>query len=117
MWITRPPAASIRAAAAITSMTMNGGTLLRVDGVIRRLAASSIVEASRWPYPRIPAPLLPHSAASVPRRAGNRGAPRAGINLPGAMQWGEAGKVRAAPGRGIDGRPARPDSGWIETAV
>ena len=33
MWMTRPPAASMRAAAAITSITMNGGTSLRADGV------------------------------------------------------------------------------------
>ena len=36
MWTTRPPAASIRAAAAITSMTMKGGTSLRREGVSRR---------------------------------------------------------------------------------
>ncbi|MGY4442071.1 hypothetical protein ACVW04_004890 [Bradyrhizobium sp. LM2.3] len=32
MWMTWPPAASIRAAAAMTSMTMNGGTSLRREG-------------------------------------------------------------------------------------
>src|SRR6478609_4131368 len=32
MWLTWPPAASIRAAAAITSITMNGGTSLRREG-------------------------------------------------------------------------------------
>src|SRR5215211_1932358 len=42
IWMTCPPAASIRAAAAITSITMNGGTLLRADGVTRCLAISSI---------------------------------------------------------------------------
>src|SRR5579883_1667238 len=31
MWMTRCPAASRRAAAATTSITMKGGTLLRVD--------------------------------------------------------------------------------------
>ena len=35
----------MRAAAAITSITMNGGTSLRADGVISRFAASSIVQA------------------------------------------------------------------------
>src|ERR1700719_3464347 len=43
MCTTLPPAASMRAAAAITSMTMNGGTPLRADGLMRRLAASSIL--------------------------------------------------------------------------
>ena len=42
MWMTRPPAASMRAAAAITSITMNGGTSLRAEGTISRFAASSI---------------------------------------------------------------------------
>ncbi len=42
MWMTRPPAASMRAAAAITSITMNGGTSLRAEGAISRFAASSI---------------------------------------------------------------------------
>src|SRR6188474_2389092 len=36
--MTWPPAASMRAAAAITSITMNGGTLLRPDAVSRPLA-------------------------------------------------------------------------------
>src|SRR3954468_22755394 len=40
IWITWPPADSIRAAAAITSITMNGGTSLRADAVSRRLARS-----------------------------------------------------------------------------
>src|SRR5882757_6534579 len=40
--MTWPPAASMRAAAAITSITMNGGTSLRPDGEISRLADSSI---------------------------------------------------------------------------
>ena len=44
MWMTLPPAASIRAAAAITSITMNGGTSLRADGVISDRAESSIIE-------------------------------------------------------------------------
>src|SRR6478672_493457 len=43
--MTLPPAASMRAAAAITSITMNGGTSLRAEGVISRFAASSIVQA------------------------------------------------------------------------
>jgi len=33
----------MRAAAAITSITMNGGTSLRAEGAINRLAAWSIV--------------------------------------------------------------------------
>ena len=41
MWITWPPAASIRAAAAITSITMNGGTSLRLDAVKSRSGAVS----------------------------------------------------------------------------
>jgi len=48
----------MRAAAAITSITMNGGTSLRVEGAISRLAASNIV-ASPSPL-RILAPLSPH---------------------------------------------------------
>ena len=40
--MTRRPAASIRAAAAITSMTMKGGTSLRREGVNRRFAISSM---------------------------------------------------------------------------
>src|SRR3972149_9830868 len=43
MWTTRRPDASIAAAAAITSMTINGGTLLRLEGINRGFAASSIV--------------------------------------------------------------------------
>src|ERR1700742_3161847 len=38
MWMTWPPEASIRAAAAITSITMKGGTSLRAEAVNRRLA-------------------------------------------------------------------------------
>src|SRR6202171_1095352 len=38
--MTWPPAASMRAAAAITSITMNGGTSLRPDAVSRLLARS-----------------------------------------------------------------------------
>src|SRR5712691_1129204 len=40
MCIPRPPASSMRAAAAITSMTMNGGTSLRRDGASSVLAAA-----------------------------------------------------------------------------
>ena len=58
MWMTRPPAASIRAAAAITSITMNGGTSLRAEGVISRRAASSIIHASCGRGTA--APLSPH---------------------------------------------------------
>src|SRR5674476_152998 len=41
--MTWPPAASMRAAAAITSITMNGGTSLRPDAVSRLLARSLTV--------------------------------------------------------------------------
>src|SRR5450432_2639559 len=44
--MTWPPAASMRAAAAITSITMNGGTLLRPEAVSRLLARSSSVASS-----------------------------------------------------------------------
>src|ERR1700704_573080 len=44
IWMTRPPRASMRAAAAITSITMKGGTSLRADGTIRRRALSSIID-------------------------------------------------------------------------
>jgi hypothetical protein len=52
----------MRAAAAITSMTMNGGTSLRADGVIKRRAASNIgfmLSMTRAD----PAPLSPHFSA------------------------------------------------------
>jgi hypothetical protein len=52
--MTRPPAASMRAAAAITSITMNGGTSLRPEGAINRLAASNIVSRSLPRRPRLP---------------------------------------------------------------
>ena len=64
--MTRPPGASIRAAAAITSMTMNGGTLLRAEGVSSRFA----IPAS-WLFGRFaagPAPLLPYSTGFLGRR-------------------------------------------------
>src|ERR1700731_3631811 len=44
--MTWPPDASMRAAAAITSMTMNGGTSLRPDAVSRLLARSLSVASS-----------------------------------------------------------------------
>src|SRR5450759_3786595 len=44
--MTWPPAASMRAAAAITSITMNGGTSLRPDAVSRLLARSLTVASS-----------------------------------------------------------------------
>src|ERR1700682_6445393 len=58
--MTWPPAASMRAAAAITSITMNGGTLLRRDAVSRLLArslsvASSIDICYLTPCPRLAA--------------------------------------------------------------
>src|SRR5262249_53552636 len=40
IWMTCVPLASMRAAAAITSMTMNGGTPLRAEGAVSRFAAS-----------------------------------------------------------------------------
>ncbi len=40
---TRPPAASIRAAAAITSITMKGGTSLRAEGAAIRAKGSIIM--------------------------------------------------------------------------
>src|SRR3954452_1832235 len=43
IWMTRVPLASSAAAAAITSITMNGGTALRREGASRRFAASSIM--------------------------------------------------------------------------
>jgi len=46
MWMTCPPAASIRAAAAITSITIKGGTSLRADGVSRVFTRSPSI-ASR----------------------------------------------------------------------
>jgi hypothetical protein len=65
MWITRPPAASMRPAAAITSITMNGGTSLRAEGDIRRFAAFSMVATLGQAAREAPAPLLPYSAVSV----------------------------------------------------
>src|SRR5882757_3967616 len=44
--MTWPPSASIRAAAAITSITMKGGTSLRPDAVSRRFARSLKVDSS-----------------------------------------------------------------------
>ena len=84
MWMTRPPAASMRAAAAITSITMNGGTSLRAEGTISRFAASSIDSTVRY------------QAAQPPRCCRIRRlrlptSPRGrlrGINLPGTAQWG-----------------------------
>ena len=98
MWMTWPPAASMRAAAAITSITMNGGTSLRAEGAISRFAASSI--DSTVCCRTGPAPLLPHSAASVAKPSGRL----RGINLPGSAQWGQFHRrMRAALRRVIDG--------------
>src|SRR5450756_798225 len=44
--MTWPPDASMRAAAAITSITINGGTWLRPDGVSRLLTRSLNVASS-----------------------------------------------------------------------
>src|ERR1700761_5456007 len=52
IWMTRPPAASMRAAAAITSITMKAGTSLRAEGVIRRRAESSIMDGVPWGFDR-----------------------------------------------------------------
>ena len=64
--MTLPPAASIRAAAAITSITMNGGTSLRADGVINCRAGiehhGGLSQAVRRRVDGL-APLLPHSTA------------------------------------------------------
>src|ERR1051325_3537603 len=62
MWMTWPPAASTRAAAAITSITMKGGTSLRADGTSRRRAVSSINTS-----PDIPAG---YAASLAPQSAG-----------------------------------------------
>src|SRR5215510_11362651 len=77
--MTWPPAASMRAAAAITSITMNGGTSLRADGEIRQRFADSSMEPG---YVQSPAPLLPHSAVSVPAR-GDDSPALAGYQLAG----------------------------------
>ena len=49
----------MRAAAAITSITMNGGTSLRAEGLIKRRAASNISSVLSIVRAR-PAPLSPH---------------------------------------------------------
>src|SRR5690242_14288186 len=41
MWMTRPPVLSMRAAAAITSIAMNGGTSLRAEGSVGMLAVTA----------------------------------------------------------------------------
>jgi hypothetical protein len=62
----------MRAAAAITSITMKAGTSLRAEGAINRRAASNIV--SRPLLPRAaPAPLSPHLRAQfAPKRSRNQ---------------------------------------------
>src|ERR1700675_9508 len=80
--MTCPPAASMRAAAAITSITMNGGTSLRPDGVsnvfTRSLSVASCIDFCylggyrRFQVPEpVTAPDWPHSVAcySVFRRS------------------------------------------------
>src|SRR5262249_41665475 len=64
MWMTWPPATSIRSAELITSITMNGGTLLRVDAASRSATRSLMVascidicyfrppDAQDWPHSR-----------------------------------------------------------------
>jgi Flp pilus assembly secretin CpaC len=72
MWITRPPAASMRAAAAITSITMKAGTSLRAEGLINRRAASNIASMPLMPRAD-PAPLSPHFCAQfAPQRSRNQ---------------------------------------------
>src|SRR5215831_666791 len=59
MCTTRPPAASMRAAAAITSITMKAGTALRGEGVSSRFAVSNIVSRPLMLRGNL-APLSPH---------------------------------------------------------
>jgi hypothetical protein len=59
--MTRPPVASIRAAADITSITMKGGTSLRREGARSCRAVSSM---SRFPEASRLAPLPPQSQGS-----------------------------------------------------
>src|SRR5215472_12624100 len=61
MCTTWPPPASMRAAAAITSITMKGGTLLRPEGSISRFARSNIVRNLFTA-----APLPPHLCEPCP---------------------------------------------------
>src|SRR6201747_3188453 len=72
--MTCPPAASILAAAAITSITMNGGTSLRADGVsrvfTRSLSVASCIDfcyLGGYRRYRVPEPVIapdwPHSKA------------------------------------------------------
>src|SRR5437879_191267 len=46
MGLTRPPAGSVQDQAAITSITMKGGTSLRADGVNKSVTRSLSVESS-----------------------------------------------------------------------
>ena len=97
MWMTWPPAASMRAAAAITSITMNGGTSLRAEGTISRFAASSMISSAR-----IRRAHLPRCCRIRRFRWPRRGRLR-GINLPGAVQWGRFHvMMHAAARRDID---------------
>src|SRR5262245_52609893 len=100
--MTRPPAASMRAAAAITSTTMNGGTSLRREGVIRPLAASNIggfLLPRHGKYPR------PAVAVFGGFRAASPKGPLRGINLTARAQW--AGGFRACSGKAGTGFPNR----------
>src|SRR5215470_6564400 len=85
MWMTRPPTASMRAAAAMTSITMNGGTSLRSDGDISPLADSSM-EPRDDVGTELLAPLLPHSAVSVPPQGRGEKPEQPGTNLPNLAQ-------------------------------
>src|SRR5262249_46002796 len=71
MCTTRPPAASMRAAAAITSITMKAGTALRGEGVSSRFAVSNIVSRPLMLRENL-APLSPHFCDQLaPQRSRN----------------------------------------------
>jgi hypothetical protein len=57
----------MRAAAAITSITMKGGTSLREEGTSKRAAASSIMQFPSM-FRGEPAPLSPHFHAQFRSR-------------------------------------------------
>src|SRR5262249_46982021 len=107
--MTRPPDASMRAAAAITSITMNGGTSLRPDGEISRFADSSMSVEPQDVGTEPPAPLLPHSAASVPGGAAKARLP--GTNLPNLAQWLPVTGIIIG-NRRVVGAPLPQISGW-----
>src|SRR5579863_9354381 len=68
IWITWPPAASIRAAAAITSITMNAGTSLRPEAAVRTVLARSLSVASSIDICyRFHVPVLTPQTSLIPR--------------------------------------------------